>query len=57
MVKEAVVVVSVLQWEDGGIDELVDGGEVGDQVWGVFEIHAGGGSLVGTLGMASDGCI
>lgn len=47
MVEEAVVVVSVLQWEDGGIDELVDGGEVGDQVWGVFEIHAGGGRDTG----------
>lgn len=43
MVEETVVVVCVLQWEDGGGDEFVDGGEVRDQVWGVFEVHAGGG--------------
>lgn len=42
VVEEAVVVVLVLEGEDRGLDEGVEGADVVDKVWGEVEIHFGG---------------
>lgn len=41
VVEEAVVVVGVLQREDGVLDELVQAGDVSREVGGDVEVHVG----------------